>query len=110
LAPYYGGLRPDQSAGGVPGGSDSRLVRELRVAPVEVRSCPVRPSGETRIAVPTRRPGCLRSSIRKALYVNGGHTLRFVGMTEAESAPLLEYLFAHRVRPEFTCRFHWEPG
>ena len=47
---------------------------------------------------------------RKALYVNGGHTLRFVGMTEAESAPLLEYLFAHQVRPEFTCRFHWEPG
>jgi taurine dioxygenase len=28
---------------------------------------------------------------RKALYVNSGHTLRFVGMTEAESAPLLEY-------------------
>jgi taurine dioxygenase len=47
---------------------------------------------------------------RKALYVNGGHTLRFVGMTEAESAPLLEHLFAHQVRPEFTCRFHWEPG
>jgi taurine dioxygenase len=47
---------------------------------------------------------------RKALYVNGGHTLRFVGMTDAESAPLLEYLFAHQVRPEFTCRFHWEPG
>jgi taurine dioxygenase len=47
---------------------------------------------------------------RKALYVNSGHTLRFVGMTEAESAPLLEYLFAHQVRPEFTCRFRWEPG
>ena len=47
---------------------------------------------------------------RKALYVNGGHTLRFVGMTDAESAPLLEYLFAYQVRPEFTCRFHWEPG
>ena len=46
----------------------------------------------------------------KALYVNSGHTLRFVSMTEAESAPLLEYLFAHQVRPEFTCRFHWEPG
>jgi taurine dioxygenase len=45
---------------------------------------------------------------RKALYVNSGHTLRFVGMTEAESTPLLEYLFAHQVRPEFTCRFHWE--
>jgi taurine dioxygenase len=25
---------------------------------------------------------------RKALYVNGGHTLRFADMTEAESAPL----------------------
>ena len=47
---------------------------------------------------------------RKALYVNSGHTLRFVGMTEAESAPLLEYLFAHQVRPEFTCRLRWEPG
>jgi taurine dioxygenase len=47
---------------------------------------------------------------RKALYVNSGHSLRFVGMTEAESAPLLEYLFAHQVRPEFTCRFHWEHG
>jgi taurine dioxygenase len=47
---------------------------------------------------------------RNALYVNGGHTLRFVGMTEAESAPLLEYLFGHQVRAEFTCRFHWQPG
>jgi taurine dioxygenase len=47
---------------------------------------------------------------RKALYVNSGHTLRFVGMTEAESAPLLEYLFAHQERPEFTCRFRWEPA
>jgi taurine dioxygenase len=47
---------------------------------------------------------------RKALYVNGGHTLRFVGMTEEESAPILEYLFQHQARPEFTCRFRWEPG
>lgn len=47
---------------------------------------------------------------RKAIYVNGGHSLRFVGMTEEESTPLLEYLFQHQVRPEFTCRFRWEPG
>jgi taurine dioxygenase len=47
---------------------------------------------------------------RRALYVNGGHKLRFRDMTEAESAPLLLFLFAHLARPEFTCRFRWEPG
>ncbi len=47
---------------------------------------------------------------RKALYVNVAHTVRFAGMSEAESAPLLEYLFAHQVRPEFTCRFRWKVG
>jgi taurine dioxygenase len=47
---------------------------------------------------------------RKALYVNGGHTVRFRDMTEPESAPLLGFLFAHLIRPEFTCRYRWEPG
>lgn len=47
---------------------------------------------------------------RRALYVNFGHTLRFRDMTEEESAPLLNYLFAHQVKPEFTCRFSWRPG
>ncbi len=47
---------------------------------------------------------------RKALYVNFGHTANFEGWSETESAALLDYLFRHQVRPEFTCRFHWEPG
>jgi taurine dioxygenase len=47
---------------------------------------------------------------RKSLYVNLAHTLRFADMTEEESAPLLDYLFAHQIRPEFTCRFRWRPG
>jgi taurine dioxygenase len=47
---------------------------------------------------------------RKALYVNVAHTARFGGMTEEESRPLLQYLFAHSVRPEFTCRFRWTVG
>lgn len=47
---------------------------------------------------------------RKLLYVNYGHTVRFEDMTEQESKPLLDYLFAHLCRPEFTCRFRWEPG
>jgi taurine dioxygenase len=47
---------------------------------------------------------------RKALYVNVGHTTHFKGWSEQESAPLLDYLFRHQVKPELTCRFHWEPG
>jgi taurine dioxygenase len=47
---------------------------------------------------------------RKALYVNGTFTIRFQDMTEEESAPLLDYLYQHAVRPEFTCRFRWEKG
>jgi taurine dioxygenase len=47
---------------------------------------------------------------RKALYVNIAHTERFVDMTKDESQPLLQYLFEHSVRPEFTCRFVWQPG
>ena len=47
---------------------------------------------------------------RRALYVNRAHTVGFAGMTEEESAPLLEYLFRHQIRPEFTCRFRWTPG
>jgi taurine dioxygenase len=47
---------------------------------------------------------------RKALYVNPAHATRFEGMTEAESAPLLGFLFEHQVRPEFTCRVAWRPG
>jgi taurine dioxygenase len=47
---------------------------------------------------------------RKALYLNFGHTARFRDWTEQESAPLLDYLFMHQVKPEFTCRFQWEPG
>jgi taurine dioxygenase len=47
---------------------------------------------------------------RKALYVNVAHTLRFEGMTEEESAPILASLYRHQVRSEFTCRFRWRPG
>jgi taurine dioxygenase len=47
---------------------------------------------------------------RKALYANGGHALRFKDMTVEESAPMLNFLFQHATRPEFTCRFRWEPG
>ena len=47
---------------------------------------------------------------RKALYVNPGFTLGFDGWTDEESRPLLDHLYAHASRPDFTCRFRWEPG
>ena len=47
---------------------------------------------------------------RKLLFVNHSYTIRFDDMTEAESAPLLDYLLDHGQRPEFTCRFRWATG
>lgn len=46
----------------------------------------------------------------KVLYVNYGHTVGFKDMSEEESAPILNYLFEHQRRPEFTCCFRWRPG
>ncbi|NML43355.1 taurine dioxygenase [Ramlibacter sp. G-1-2-2] len=45
----------------------------------------------------------------KALYVNTAHTVGIEGLTDAESASLLRFLFEHQVKPEFTCRFMWQP-
>ncbi len=47
---------------------------------------------------------------RKALYVNSAHTERFEGMTVDESRGLLQFLFQHQTKPEFTCRFRWQVG
>ena len=47
---------------------------------------------------------------RKVLYVNPTFTVRFNGWTEEESKPLLDYLYAHAARPDFTCRVRWESG
>jgi len=47
---------------------------------------------------------------RKSLYCSVAHTLRFKDMTADESAPILKFLNDHQTKPEFTCRFSWEPG
>jgi taurine dioxygenase len=62
--------------------------------------------GEVSHPVVIRHP----ESGRKALYVNSAFTLRFEGWSVEDSRPLLEYLYRHAVRPEFTCRFRWAPG
>jgi taurine dioxygenase len=47
---------------------------------------------------------------RKALFCNVAHTTHFEGWTQEESEPLLQFLFQHQIKPEFTCRFKWELG
>jgi taurine dioxygenase len=47
---------------------------------------------------------------RRLLFVNPTYTVRFEGWTEKESQPLLDYLFRHAARPEFTYRFQWREG
>ncbi|MDF1720344.1 MAG: TauD/TfdA family dioxygenase [Minwuia sp.] len=47
---------------------------------------------------------------RPSLYVNDAFTLRFEGWTDAESAPLLQMLYAHAAKPEHTYRFAWAEG
>ena len=46
---------------------------------------------------------------RKLLYLNRGFTSHFVGMSPEESLPLLEELWGHASRAEFTCRYRWSP-
>ena len=53
---------------------------------------------------------CHPESGRKILYVSPSYTTHFEGWTEAESRPLLEYLFRHAENPEWSCRFRWEKG
>jgi taurine dioxygenase len=47
---------------------------------------------------------------RKALFVNSVYTSHFEGMTVPESRPLLKWLFAHSVQPNFTFRHRWSAG
>ncbi len=45
---------------------------------------------------------------RKFLYVNSVYVQRFDGMTEAESKPILDFLYQHSARFENTCRIRWQ--
>jgi taurine dioxygenase len=47
---------------------------------------------------------------RPVLFVNPTYTVRFEGWTVQESDPLLQVLYRHTTRPEFTCRFQWREG
>jgi taurine dioxygenase len=46
----------------------------------------------------------------RALFVSPSFLKSVVGLAARESQVLLEFLWEHVVRPEFTVRFRWEPG
>ena len=47
---------------------------------------------------------------RKALYVNRIFTTRIVQLEKHESDAVLQMVLVHLERPEFQCRFQWQPG
>lgn len=50
------------------------------------------------------------AGVREGLYISRMFCSRFTDMTPEESAPLLEYLYRHLEKHEFSCRFHWSVG
>jgi taurine dioxygenase len=46
----------------------------------------------------------------KTLFVNPGFTSHIKGLERPESDALLEFLYNHSVKPEYTVRYHWHDG
>jgi len=61
---------------------------------------------------PVHHPAVLTHPVtgRKALYVSEGTAMELDGIPEAESRELLDFLFEHSVRPEFTWLHEWQVG
>ena len=47
---------------------------------------------------------------RRFLFISELMTREICGMTRAESRAVMDFVFAHQTRPEYQCRFRWEPG
>ncbi len=47
---------------------------------------------------------------RKALYVSFAHAVRFKELSLEESQLVLDFLYAHQIKPEFVYRFKWTVG
>ena len=47
---------------------------------------------------------------RNGLFVNRQFTRTLFGLSENESQAILEMLYTHCIKPEYTCRFRWRAG
>lgn len=83
----------------------SRAQRYKKAQGIKLR--PNAPQGPAEVLHPLVRTH--PETGRKALYI-GGHSHFFDGMAAEESAPIINFLKNHAVRPEFSCRFRWQPG
>jgi taurine dioxygenase len=78
-------------------------------------------AGNEKMAAKVRDPGDLRTEAahpivrthpetgRRALYISS-HTQTLHGFKDVEARPIIDFLRAHAVEPEFTCRFRWGGG
>ena len=53
--------------------------------------------------------GARALSGKQVVFVNSLFTTHIEGLPPAESAAILNFLFEHITRDEYTCRFHWRP-
>jgi taurine dioxygenase len=83
-----------------------RAAHHARISHMTVQKGNEAESYEARHPIVRKHP----ETGRKALYLSALHTIRFDGMTEHESRPIIEMLNDHCVEPQFTCRVRWQPG
>ena len=97
--------------GGLRAVHSDHMVADPRLKLNEARSTKIRDTGDWKPTV-TLHPAVRThpETGRKHIFVNRSYVDRFEDMTVEESKPLLDYLFRHMERPEFTCRFRWENG
>lgn len=59
-----------------------------------------------------KHPAVLQNPVTgpRMLYLNPTYVTRLDGLSEAESAPLLDQIQRHVTRPEFCIRYSWTPG
>lgn len=84
----------------------ARTVHHSRIGAMSVQNADKADGYEAKHPIVRTHP----ETGRKSLYVSSLHTLRFESFTEEESRPLIDWLNAHCIEPEFSCRVRWEPG